>query len=377
MAAFFSGLLLCQTQVWAAEETSDEVIEKVAEKTAEKISEKTNKKSLEKIVKTIEEKAEKKALQKAERPEGWKGPTKVYFVVFVLDIDDIDGAAQSFAANVFVKLRWKDERLVKEGSLSRQIPLEDVWNPRIILANQGGIVRQSLPKVVQVGPDGTVIYRQRYIGPISQPLNLSEFPMDQHRFTIQFTAVGHIGHELEFIPDTLQSKGEVLGGGMAEELSVPDWKILKYEGIAHPFEPIEQIQAAGFAFEFTAKRFFPYYLWQVVIPLMVIVGMSWAAFWIDPSQAGAQIGLAGSSILSLIAYRFVLGSLLPRLPYMTRMDYLTLGGTMLVFMALIQVIVTTALAHKGQEVAARRIDRACRLLFPSAFVILFIWSLFL
>jgi hypothetical protein len=146
--------------------------------------------------------------------------------------------------------------------------------------------------------------------------------------------------------------------------------------VARPFEPIQEVRAAGFAFEFIARRYFPYYLWQVIVPLAVIVGMSWAAFWIDPSQTRAQIGLAGSAILSLIAYRFVLANLLPRLPYMTRMDYLTLGGTLLVFLALVEVIVTSTLAHKNRNKAARGIDRVSRLAFPTVFVLLFVWSMF-
>lgn len=41
-------------------------------------------------------------------------PNVIRFVVYVLDVDDIDGAEQNFAANVFVRLRWKDPRLADE-----------------------------------------------------------------------------------------------------------------------------------------------------------------------------------------------------------------------------------------------------------------------
>lgn len=83
----------------------------------------------------------------------------------VLDIDAIDDANQSFNANIFLRLQWQDNRLVdpRHGSI-RQIPLEDVWNPQVIIANSVGIVSKALPEVVQVDPDGEIVYRQRFTG---------------------------------------------------------------------------------------------------------------------------------------------------------------------------------------------------------------------
>jgi len=375
------SLLAFPVTAFTAEEAAEKVAEKAVEKAAEKAAEKA------------EEEAQEKAKLKAERPGEWRGPTRVEFLIFVVDIDKIDGASQSFAANVYVGLRWRDERLAKPDAAARQIPLEEVWNPRILLANQQGLVRPSLPEVVNVAPDGAVTYHQRYVATLSQPLELSEFPLDEHRFSIQFVAVGYQVHELEFVPGALRRKKDlnenvtanvaesvnatITGGSISERLSLPDWDIVKYEAVARPYEPIAQIQTAGFAFEFVARRRVLYYVLQVIVPLVGIVGMSWAAFWINPGQTGAQLGLAGSSILSLIAYRFVLANLIPPLPYMTRMDYFTLGSTLLVFFALVEVIVTSTLARKDLLRVAVAVDRTARIAFPGALAVVFVWSFLL
>ncbi|MFC1825129.1 hypothetical protein ACFL9T_20645 [Thermodesulfobacteriota bacterium] len=309
-------------------------------------------------------------------PAEGEDPTQVHFFVFMLNIDDIDEADQSFTVNVYVRLRWKDERLTHNGTSARTFPLEDVWNPQIIIVNEEGTIRKSLPQNVTVAQDGTVRYDQRYIGALSQPLKLSDFPRDRHQFTIQFAAAGHTAEKLIFVPDVARSKEKMTGGGISRELSLPDWKIVKYEALVHPYEPVPEIRGAGFAFQFEAKRYWIYYFWQMIVPLAVIVAMSWAAFWIDPSLAAPQIGVATSSILSLVAYRFVLGSLLPRLPYMTRMDYFMLGSTVLVFMALVEVILTSALAYGERSELARRMDRLSRFAFPAIFLLVFIWSMF-
>jgi len=351
----------------AIEKAVEKAVEKIAEKAAEQTVEKVAEKAVEKAAEKAAEETAEKAELKTKRPAEWRGPTKVDFFLFVLDIDNIDGAAQSFSVNVYIRLGWKDERLAHEGGV-KTIPLTEVWNPHLLIANRGGIVLKSLPDVVEVEPDGTVAYQQRYTGPLSQPLKLSEFPFDQHQFTIQFIAPGYAPKDLQFVPAPAISEPQIIGGAMYETLSLPDWKVTEYMAEARPYRPVGNIEVAGFVFEFTAKRYPLYYIWQVIVPLILIVMMSWGAFWIDPTHAGAQIGVATSSMLTLIAYRFMLGNLIPRLPYMTRLDYFTLGSTILVFLTLLEVVVTTNLALRKRANLSRKVDRWCRVIFPLVFV---------
>jgi len=380
--AICAGLGVFPTSARAAEQTGEETVEQTVEKAAEKVAEKAAEKAVEKVAEKAAERVAEKAAEKAEkaelkaqRPDEWKGPTQVHFLVFVVDIDKIDAAEQSFTGNVYVHLRWKDERLASPEGMIRQIPLEEVWNPSVLLVNRVGLVSRSLPEIVEVLPDGTVSYRQRYTGKLSQPLRLSEFPMDRHLFTIQFIATGHAFDELEFVPGAALQNPDLVGGAIARELSLPDWKIVNYEALALPYEPLEGIQVAGFAFRFEAERYVMYYIWQVVLPLSVVVVMSWAAFWIDARHIGVRIGVATSSILTMIAHRFVLASLLPRLPYMTRMDYFTVGSILFVFLALATVIWTASLDRRKLTERARTIDRWARPVFPVLFLSLCGWFL--
>lgn len=101
---------------------------------------------------------------------------------------------------------------------------------------------------------------------------------------------------------------------MATTLALPDWEVMTYEAIAAPYKSIEEINRAAFAFQYKAKRYVGYFLWQVMLPLAVVVIMSWAAFWIGREHVGVRIAVATSTLLTLITHRFVLASLLPRLP---------------------------------------------------------------
>jgi hypothetical protein len=370
-----AGMVAEKAVEGSTERGVDEVAEKAAEKATEKITAEVVEKAAQLAVEKSEQEAAAKQEIKAKRPEEWRGPTKAYFRVFVLDIDAIDDANQSFSANVYVKLRWKDERLAHPDGSVREIRLAEVWNPQLAVANRVGLVSRSLPEVVQVDSDGTVTYRQRYTGMFSQPLQLANFPMDKHAFTIQFASAAYSTDELEFIPDTPEYEGMPPGGSMAEEISLPDWRVLSYEVLALPYQPIREIHAAGFAFRFEAERYVKYYFLQVLLPLSVVVVMSWAGFWLQREQVGVRIGVATSSILTLIAQRFVLASLLPRLPYMTRLDYFTVGSTLLVFLALIGVVSTSYLASTNRDQMAERIDLWARVVFPAAFLLLLGWFL--
>jgi hypothetical protein len=347
--------------------------DKDADKAVEMAVEKAVEKAAEKVAEKAAEEAEEKAELTARRPDEWRGPTEVHFLVFVLDVDEIKDASQSFAANVYIQLRWKDRRLANPGGSTRQVQLDEIWNPRVLLANQQGRVAKALPDIAQVDPDGTVIYRQRYTGNLSQPLNLSRFPMDKHSFTIHFVAAGYTDDHLKFLPEKY---GNFQGGSISDELSLPDWNVVSHEALVLPYTPIEAIHTAGFAFRFVAERYITYYIWQLVLPLAVVVAMSWAAFWVGRDNVGVRIGVATSSILTMIAHRFVLASLLPRLPYMTRIDYFTVGSTLLVFMALITVIFTSFLAGKKYDSLALRVDILARVIFPAVFLFLMGWFLY-
>ena len=119
-----------------------------------------------------------------------------------------------------------------------------------------------------------------------------------------------------------------------------------------------------------AKRRTSYFIWKVMVPLTLIVAMSWSVFWLDPARYGPQIGLSATSMLTLIAFLFATQAIVPRLNYLTIMDKFVLGSTILVFLALVEAVITGYFIAKDKEAVAVRMDRACRWIFPLAFVVL-------
>ena len=305
-----------------------------------------------------------------DRPNADSGPTQISVGIWVADISNIDSAQQNFTAELAVVLRWKDSRLAHTGKGIVRYPLEQIWHPRVGIVNETNSVSRKMPDSVEVEPDGTVTYRQRYVGAFTQPLRLQSFPFDRQTFRVQLVAVRYQSNEVMFVPDQVWIQDGLKGaGGISPSVTLPDWTIEKWELKPLVYALAPRHQYSSYAFDFTASRNVQHYILKVILPLILIVIMSWSVFWIDPVHSNSQISIAVTSMLTLIAYRFAVDTQLPRLPYMTRLDAFILTSTLLVFFSLIEVLITTILETSRRTGRAKKIDRYCRAIFPAMFLI--------
>ena len=303
------------------------------------------------------------------RPGTEGQPLTMHGALVLLDVSKIDGADQSFTADVFMLLQWKDERLASETNGLRRMPLDSVWNPRIQIINQRRIWK-TFPEEVDVSPDGTVIFRQRYYGIFSSPLDLHDFPLDHHPFRLQVVIPGYGPEEIEFLPIS-----EGFGMGRSPEMTIPDWSIGEFEIRTAPWAIFPGgRQIAGLEGVFEARRHLGFYIGKAFVSVAIIVFMSWVVFWIGTANVGPRLSVSVTSMLTLVAYRFLLGQKLPPVSYLTRLDYFLLGCTILVFVALIQVALTGAMNEGDRADRANAINRTSRWAFPVAFAALLVWS---
>ncbi len=300
------------------------------------------------------------------RPGPDDQPLTINSTLFLLDVSKIDGANQSFTADVFMMLQWKDERLATSEGGVRRLPLGSVWNPRVQIINQRRIWK-TFPEQVDVAPDGTVTYRQRFYGEFSSPLDLHDFPLDQHTFSLEVVVPGYSPDEVVMVPNI-----EGFEQARSHEMTIPDWSIGDFEIEASPWSIIPGArQIPGFKGTFQAKRHLGFYVGKAFVSVAIIVFMSWVVFWIAPEHVGPRLSVAVTSMLTLVAYRFLLGQGLPPVSYLTRLDYFLLGSTILVFIALIQVALTSAMNEERDQARSARINKMSRWAFPAVFLLLF------
>lgn len=294
--------------------------------------------------------------------------TELEICIVLLDLESINDADQSFSANVFFMVQWHDQRLAHDGPDVLWRDLDEVWNPRLQAVNRRQAVL-SMPQTVEVAPDGTVTYRQRVVGEFSQKLQLADFPIDRQTFEIQMVATGYSPNEIVFVDNPR------VPSGVVPELSISDWAILESRGAPRVFQPLPLLPpVAGFVFQVDANRKLGYFRWKILFPLLLVVAMSWLVFWIDPEMAASQISVAVTSMLTLIAYRFMIGGMLPEISYLTRMDRFISMSTLMVFLTLVEATLTVTLANRGKGELARTLDRTCRWAFPLTYGIAYAWA---
>ncbi len=287
------------------------------------------------------------------------GRTQVEVGFYLLDLSAVDGATQSFEADVVVSARWVDPRLAGTVSKPTILAADDLWEPRIEVVNRRS-VDTTLSGDLRVFPDGAVTWAQRFIGTFSAPMDLREFPLDRQRFYIQVVSATGEGDEMDFVADL-----DANVSGQSERLSVSDWRIGPTRIEPAPlFINAGGRALAGIALVMDAERELGYYIVQVVLPLMMIVTMAWTVFWIDPSVVTTRMSVVVTTMLTLIAYRFALASFVPRLPYLTRLDWFMLGSTSLILATLLTMAATAHLQSRGRDELVMNIDRWGRVCFP-------------
>jgi len=288
-------------------------------------------------------------------------PREVKIGLLMTDMTEVNGAEQSFSADVFVVATWQDPELAGGSDQIRTLDYDAVWHPTLLIYNRRSVT-ESMPQEVIVRPDGTVTYLQRYTGDFSAPMNLREFPRDRQEFFVWLVAPTRVGANVTLVPD------ESIVALRTEQLSISDWKV------GEASLTMEEFQVApgapvnpGIKLSFPASRRVTYYTIQVLIPLVAIVMMAYAVFWVAPSVVPTRVGVVVTTMLTLIAYRFMLANHVPRLSYLTRLDWFMLGATVLVILTLFTMAGTSYLVSRDQEAIVRKIDRAGRLLYPVVF----------
>ncbi len=113
------------------------------------------------------------------------------------------------------------------------------------------------------------------------------------------------------------------------------------------------------------------------LPLLLFVFISWGVFWIDPELVAAQISLGAISMLNLIEHQFAVRHPLPRISLLTRTHKFALASALLVFLALVEAILTARLFHRGKTHMARAVDRSARWAFPAVFAAMVLFVLVL
>ena len=302
------------------------------------------------------------------------GPVVVRARFELQDINEINDGAETFEFTGVLTLKWHDPRQafdpavvgVEEKIFQGSYQFNELatgWYPQVVLVNASGLYQKN-GVVLRVQPDGTSTLIETLNATAKTEFNMSRFPFDGHRLEAVFEVLGFDRDEV-----LLQVESEA-ASAFARDVRIPQWTLtgasMSVRDRAASYAGRRGI-ASAFIVSVDVQRESFYMRRLVIIPLVVIVLLSFSVFWMDRSSLGDRLSVSFIGILTGVAYQLVMSEQLPRISYVTLMHgFLSLSFLTMCATVVINLVVG-ALDKRGQVALGDRIDRRCRWGFPLAY----------
>jgi len=183
------------------------------------------------------------------------------------------------------------------------------WSERI------GDDLQGLEEYAQIMTETVGTYK------IQNNFKLQTFPFDKQTLKISLGLLGETinKYEISHNSETYSNMEYFVNNN-----EINGWDIIGYDlnndiiqtGLKN-FSSVANI-------EIYIERQHGYYIYKVLIPILLILMVCWSVVWVDPKELESRLTITIVCLLSLIAYNFVIDSELPKLEYLTVMDWIIL-----------------------------------------------------
>jgi hypothetical protein len=293
------------------------------------------------------------------------------------EINGIDDEAETFEFTGVLTLAWKDPRQAfdpaKEGVAEKIYQgsyqfdeLSPSWYPQVVLANVSGLCDRDAI-LLRVQPDGTCIQVETFNAVAKTDLNLRRYPFDHQRLEAIFEVLGFGSDEV------LLEVADGRRGHPAIDLRVPQWNLRSvgaHTRKLHAPYAGSMGESSAFVLAIDVRRQSFFVVRLIVLPLIVIVMLSWSVFWMDRSAAGDRVSVSFVGILTVVAYQMVIGGILPDIAYVTFIHGF-LNVSFLLMCATVAVNLWVGACEKrGETARGHRIDHRCRWAFPITYALL-------
>ena len=274
-------------------------------------------------------------------PKNQKEPFKLITELIVEDIDRVDGKRLEFDSLYTLYVYWKDPRVA--DVLKKFDAYEDTNVPAWLCDYEARTVwgesrklfdpvvefynRKSNPDFaqgradwVEIFSNGTVQMRVRDTATFKAKFDFKKFPFDEQIFSFliypEFPASKMI-FVAEPIMEEYKKNLYVVEG--EDGINIPEWKVTTVDYYIDRYKEGDY-EYQGFIVEIGAERVTNYYIFKIIIPIILILSISWSVFWIDRAQIEAKANITIVALLSLIAYNLIMDDVIPKLDYLTFMD---------------------------------------------------------
>ncbi len=305
------------------------------------------------------------------QPPPYNGhPLDIDIGLHVVNLASINEVSEQFQLDAYMFERWIDKRLAytAQGPQDnlRNYAFGQIWIPQLEMINAAS-PRERREISITVSPDGTVRYAERLVVTLSSSFHLRRFPFDRQQLLVLIHPFLADGPRLRF---KLDSESTWTASEFTSFSSLAQWHLTGLRSQLLDVATYGGMTVPEARFQIDVTRRSSFYLWKVFIPLLLMVFLSWAVFWIEANDLSNQIQVAVTTILTVIAFAFAISATMPRLPYLTYIDAFFLECYIYVFLAVVELM-TVHVTHRSEH---RRdlgleIRKYSRWLIPASFVV--------
>ncbi len=233
-----------------------------------------------------------------------------------------------------------------------------LWPQHTVVNQQGNRWVQN--RVVVIQPSGETVYLERFSTTLQAPdFDFRDFPFDEQKF---FIRIDLLTPEWLFLLREIEGYSEV-GDKLGEE----EWVVTKFSTRFSRGE-ILQRPVSRLDFEFWAKRHVEYYFFRILLPLSVIIAVSWILFFLK--DYAKRVDAAGANLLLFIAFNFAISNDLPRLGYLTFLDTMLISAFLVTAVVLILSVYLRRQDMKGRQAFVATADRYVITFYPLAYIVM-------
>jgi hypothetical protein len=166
-----------------------------------------------------------------------------------------------------------------------------------------------------------ILYNSEGVYKFKGNYNLRNFPFDKQKLKIWIHQTINTIEYYHATASDLTHKNLIKFS--SKENNIPGWNVTKLE-VNYKTTEIDKRIFDGLELSMDIERKSSYYIFKIIFPIILILMVCWSAVWIDPKEIESRLTVTIVCLLSLIAYNFVIDSELPKLEYLTIMDYIIL-----------------------------------------------------
>eukprot|EP00980_Cylindrotheca_fusiformis_P011377 scaffold2638_cov114-Cylindrotheca_fusiformis.AAC.5 len=294
-------------------------------------------------------------------PPNPDGPVIVDIGVYVHGISDLDPGSNTFAMEGYLDLFWCDSRMKFNSSTAGRDShtylendagkeLEEIWWPAAAFVNEVGR-RTTENQELIVSSDGTIEYREKFSVTLSSSYDMTRFPFDEQILVAKIESFAWNSDVLQFrIEDDLV--------GFSKDFDIPEHKLTEiHEHLETSMEARDRHPFSELVTEMHVVRDPTFYLTKVIIPLTLIVCISWAVFWMESNDLPNRMAISFTGVLTSVAYQFIVSDILPRHIYNTFLDNFVLLSFIIMTLTVVVNIAVNSLVNKGHARNAAMVDK--------------------